>query len=223
MKPEIITRKTSASAPFTYADLDALQKEIAERVLSQDKPGALLLAEVSPVITLGKRGVGGPILESATPQYETQRGGLATYHGPGQWVLFCVDRLDRLVGDSRGVRTAVEGLLGVAYRAASQAMTEEGRSQLRIDVGDRTGLWIGDQKLASLGVQVSRRVLMHGLAINIHRTPESFLGLPNPCGLDVQIAYLEEYCSNSSLSRLMSQVCDSLIQESLQTFWQNQG
>src|SRR5262249_40919581 len=115
-----VRRHRDGSAVWTYSDLDRRQREVAERV-RHGGPGALLLSELAPVITVGRRTASSDLLLSAealgrlgVQKLAVDRGGFATYHGPGQWVLFAVDRLERLTGDRRGVRKAVEGLLGIA-------------------------------------------------------------------------------------------------------------
>lgn len=169
----------------TYAELDRLQREIASRV-REGGPGAILLSELAPVITLGKRALPEKELRLSPAAlshlgigiYPTDRGGFATYHGPGQWVLFIVDSLERLTGDRRGVRRAVEGLLQVAHRAGSRLVP-----QLRIREGRETGVWSQRGKVASVGIHIERGVLLHGLSVNGFATPTSFVGL-RPCGLD---------------------------------------
>src|SRR5690242_283423 len=112
-----IRRHEPPARPWTYALLDARQREIAARV-SAGGPGALLLSEVAPVITVGRRTPAGDVsglgsrdsgarVAFGSEVYPVDRGGLATWHGPGQWVLFAVDRLERWVGDPRGVRKMV--------------------------------------------------------------------------------------------------------------------
>ncbi|MGE0616449.1 MAG: hypothetical protein AB7P04_12490 [Bacteriovoracia bacterium] len=172
-------RRHSKAAPWTYARKDERQRE-----LMRAGEGRFLLSEVSPVITLGRRAGADQLLASpddfasrGVEVLTTDRGGLATYHGPGQWVLFPVFPLARLVGDSRGVRKAVEGLLEIGVRAARQF-----DCPAEIRGGTQTGVWTARGKLASVGVQIVDGWLLHGLAINFFRTPESFFGI-NPCGL----------------------------------------
>lgn len=191
--PSVQIFRHTLHTPWTYADLDRHQKEISDRVLDGGK-GALLISEVSPVITLGRRSKESDLLlppSSLQAQgveiYPTHRGGLATYHGPGQWVIFAVDRLDRLVGDPKGVRLSVEKLLQVALEIAQ----ELGHSSAEIRDGDVLGVWTSQGKLASVGVQIKKGVLLHGLCINGYATPQSFLGI-RPCGLDCSIGYLFE-------------------------------
>jgi lipoate-protein ligase B len=170
--------------PWTYAELDRRQREIAARV-REGGEGALLLSEVAPVITMGRRAGDGELRADrewlaarGISVYPTKRGGLATYHGPGQWVVFAVDSLERLTGDRRGVRKAVEGLLVAAREVGERRL---GRAEIR--EGCELGVWGPGGKFAAVGVHVEQGVLQHGLAINGFRTATSFVGL-RPCGLD---------------------------------------
>ena len=185
-------RRHSPERPWTYALLDQRQREIARAILENDAPGKLLLSEVAPVITLGRRT---PETDLILPTqalqnlgietHQTDRGGLATYHGPGQWVLFAVERLDRLTGDSRGVKQAVESLLEIA-RVVGEA---QGVGPCEIRSGAEMGVWTREGKFAAVGVHIENRVLLHGLAVNGFRTPLSFTGL-RPCGLDAPVSFL---------------------------------
>ncbi|MGZ3689481.1 MAG: lipoyl protein ligase domain-containing protein, partial [Bdellovibrionota bacterium] len=124
-------RRHSAKTPWTYALLEERQREVAHRV-HEGGPGALLLSELAPVITLGRRAEEARELRLSREVLtrrgievlKTARGGLATWHGPGQWVIFAVDRLDRLTGDRRGVRLAVQGLLSAALRVCQSLCPE---------------------------------------------------------------------------------------------------
>ncbi|MEK7690618.1 MAG: hypothetical protein AAB425_06330, partial [Bdellovibrionota bacterium] len=113
----------------------------------------------------------------------TDRGGLETYHGPGQWVVFVVNRLETLTGDRRGVRKAVGFLLQAALRAIQGL--PEGRTAVLVEEGEKIGIWRDPaltEKVASVGISVRKGILHHGLAINGYFTPESFVGI-NPCGI----------------------------------------
>ncbi len=223
VSPQVEVRRHTRAAPWTYAGLDQRQREVADRVRrDSDAPGALLLSEVAPVITLGRRTVPADLLMDEAAYRErgiellaVDRGGLATWHGPGQWVAFAVDRLDRLTGDSRGVRRAVEGLLeaaaGVARRYAPS---------VDLRWGAETGLWLpGSGKLASVGVHVERGVLLHGLSLNVQRHPGSFLGL-RACGLDAQPAFLVgDVGLGTDCGRAFEKVGVELQEALLERFW----
>lgn len=140
-----------------------LQERLRARVL-RGGPEALLLCEHSPVLTLGRSATEADILAGrellATHGVEVQRssrGGQVTYHGPGQLVVYPIVRLQR------GVVAHVEWLAGAAIDlAASYGLSAHFDR-------DQVGVWLGRRKLAAIGVHVSRRVTIHGMAINIRR------------------------------------------------------
>src|SRR3990170_4318779 len=83
--------------PRTYPGLRALQKALVERRAEDRIPDGLILVEHEPVATLGRRGVREDVLDPSLPVYEVERGGEATYHGPGQLVGYPILKLpDRL-------------------------------------------------------------------------------------------------------------------------------
>jgi lipoyl(octanoyl) transferase len=217
--PEVIIRRHSKDSPWTYVLLDRAQREVARRV-REGGAGALFLSEVAPVITLGRRTPKNDLL--AQPgEYasrgieilETDRGGLATYHGPGQWVVFVVDHLEKLTGDSRGVRKAVCALL-----ESAQAVAARFGVQAEIREGTQLGLWTKRGKLSALGIQIEERVLLHGLAFNVRRTPESFWGL-NPCGLKSPVTFLEEELSDAHAPDRFDEVARAFREEASARFW----
>gem|GEM_PF-4779765 len=153
--------------------------------------GAILLSELAPVVTLGRRTPSSELLvnrpalkRGGIDILDVDRGGLATWHGPGQWVAFVVDSLERLTGDARGVRRAVDGLLDSALAVSRRHGIEAAKRE-----GAELGLWTSRGKLASVGVQISGGVLLHGIALNCFRTPTSFAGI-RPCGLDLPVDWL---------------------------------
>src|SRR5438105_3526899 len=94
----------SIEKPWTYSRLDRYQRQIAEQLLADpNAEGKWIISELAPVITLGRRVSSSPTFLVPQEQlsrkgieiYPTDRGGLATYHGPGQWVFFLVDRLEK--------------------------------------------------------------------------------------------------------------------------------
>jgi lipoate-protein ligase B len=187
--------RTSSAKPWTYADLDRRQGEVRAEVLAGGR-GMLLLAEVSPVVTLGFRNTEEDLLLApealrarGIALERTSRGGCATYHGPGQWVAFPVESLERLVGDRRGVRAATERLFDAAL-----AVSRERFPRAEIRTGKEAGVWaepgVAGGKLVSLGLRFEGGVLQHGMALNIFPTPESFHGI-RPCGLEAPVAFLE--------------------------------
>lgn len=158
--------------------------ELQERLCAQVQAGgpeALLLCEHEPVITLGHRATDADLL--APPEallhrgiecIRTSRGGQATYHGPGQLVIYPIVRLSK----DHGVVAHVEAL-GQAVVAVAAGLGVVG-SFCREPVG----VFVGERKLAAIGVKVKRRVTLHGLALNVRaEAAAAFRGaLFVPCG-----------------------------------------
>lgn len=190
--PRVLMRRNTAQSVWRYSELDSLQRQIASQVRSGEA-GTVILSEVAPVITRGRRTVSSDLLVSSDELQargielmEVDRGGLATYHGPGQWVVFPVESVELLTGDPRGVLRIVSGLLEAALRVCKEFDPDaETRS------GAELGVWGKGGKYVSLGVHVEDGVLLHGIALNVLRTPMSFYGL-RPCGLDSAVAFLAE-------------------------------
>lgn len=231
---QIEVRRHCEHNQWTYSMLDQRQKEIAAQVQSGGE-GALLLSEVAPVITFGKRTKAAQENLLFSPSvysklgvdlYQTERGGFATYHGRGQWVLFAVDTLEALTGDSRGVKKAICGLLEIAqnvgrkYLTASKEdrvdMRRSTESRVEIRDGAQLGVWSKKGKLASVGIQIHDRILQHGLALNCFQTEKSFYGL-RPCGLDPEIDYLLD-CEDQ---KKFEEIGNRLIEETKRIFWRD--
>jgi lipoate-protein ligase B len=158
----------------------ALQRRLAEQRAGGQIPDTLVLLEHAPVITLGRRGSRQDVL--APPErlrdlgiavVETNRGGLATYHGPGQQVGYPIADLRRLARDAPSY---VSGLEETIIRA----LAEYGITGFR-DPAAR-GVWTGRGKIAAIGVAVSRGITLHGFAVNLAPDLGHF-ELIDPCGL----------------------------------------
>jgi lipoyl(octanoyl) transferase len=152
----------------------ALQEELVARRLA-DGPDVLLLLEHPPVYTLG-RGADLRHLGTASgdiPVVRVSRGGEVTYHGPGQLVGYPI--LD--LRDHRlDVRWYVGMLEGVLVRVLDDVGIQAGtRPGLR-------GVWVGDRKIASIGVALRRWVTWHGFALNVGADLGGFASI-TPCGI----------------------------------------
>ena len=136
----------------------AWQRRRAEAVASGDLPEIVVLLEHEPVYTQGRRGGRGHVLaELSAPIVDTDRGGDITFHGPGQLVVWPMLRLrERGIG----IAAYIRGLEATAMQIArSYGLTTE-------RVTGRPGVWLGDRKLASVGVRLQAGVSRHGLALN---------------------------------------------------------
>lgn len=167
---------------ISYADALALQEELAGRRKQGEGVDTLLLLEHPHVITLGSRTRHGPshVVASAeelaargVSQIETGRGGDVTYHGPGQLVGYPVLSLKP---DRCDVHAYVRDLETVLIRVAGEFGIEADRAP------GLTGVWVGNEKLAAIGVRISRWVTSHGFALNVS-TDLSYFQLIVPCGI----------------------------------------
>ena len=153
----------------------ALQENLVAELQSGRGEETLVLLEHEPVYTIGRTRDRSSLRQNLPhPVFETNRGGQATFHGPGQLVGYPVLDLSRRGRDlHRYLRFLEDLLIGLS---ASYGVTAQNREGL-------TGVWVGPRKLASLGVGVRKWVSMHGFAINITReSTESFAHI-TPCGL----------------------------------------
>jgi len=164
----------------------ALQKTLVEQRKDGAIPDQLLLLEHPDVITLGVKARNDRSHVLETPEalaargvalFETGRGGDVTYHGPGQLVGYPI--LD-LKPDRCDVHRYVRDLEEVLIRAVAELGVTAGR------VAGLTGIWVGEagreDKLAAIGVRISRWVTSHGFALNVN-TDLSRFGLIVPCGI----------------------------------------
>ena len=157
-----------------YEETHALQQELVEKRLAGEITDTLILVEHDPVVTVG-RGADRAAAEAAgLPIFEVERGGEATYHGPGQVVAYPILALPEGRRDlHRYMRDLEEVVIRVLDELDLVGRREEGK----------TGVWIAERKVASIGVAVRRWVTWHGLALNVHTDLEAFQPF-RPCGLD---------------------------------------
>ncbi|MBC8128343.1 MAG: lipoyl(octanoyl) transferase LipB [Gloeobacteraceae cyanobacterium ES-bin-144] len=172
--------------PLSYEAGLALQQQYVDALLDGSGPETILLLEHQPVYTIGRLRDQSSLRDSTTlpyPVVETNRGGQATYHGPGQLVGYPILDLNTR---SKDLHAHLRKLEDALIHACAAFGVEAGRR-------DRlTGVWVENRKLASIGVGVRKWISMHGFAINI--TQESlppFFAI-TPCGLDgVSMSCLE--------------------------------
>ena len=163
---------------ITYEDALTLQETHVAGVQAREAPETLFLLEHSPVYTIGRTRNQSSLGNSSRlphPVHEINRGGQATYHGPGQLVGYPILDLRNYGKDLHAYLRLIEkSLISVLNEFGVVATAREGL----------TGVWVQDRKIASIGVGVRKWVSMHGFALNV--TPESlpaFLHI-TPCGLD---------------------------------------
>lgn len=165
-----------------YAEVHALQERLVESVRAGG-PEVVLLLEHAPTITLGRaRGAAGSVLvPGEVPVVAVERGGDATWHGPGQLVAYPILRLEGARQDLHDHLRRLE-VAGVSLLAGLGVSS--GRDPRN------TGVWIGEgegaQKVMSIGVAVRGWVTWHGLALNVDLDLGDFARL-RPCGMAADV------------------------------------
>jgi lipoyl(octanoyl) transferase len=167
-----------------YADALALQQRLVEERRAGQIPDTLLLLEHPHVITQGVKHRGslsmGNVVASrellasrSVELFEAGRGGDVTYHGPGQLVGYPIVDLRP---DRCDVHRYVRDLEEVLIRVAGDYGFASGR------VKGFSGVWVGEEKLAAIGVRISRWITSHGFALNVN-TDLAYFNLIVPCGI----------------------------------------
>ena len=167
-----------------YDDAHALQEAFVLARAESLVPDLLLLTEHEPVVTLGRGSSPGSTQVPGLPIVETERGGDATWHGPGQLVGYPILLLPE---SRRDLHAYLRDLEEVVIRA----LADFGVTGERVE--GKTGVWAAGRKLCSIGVAVRRWVTWHGFALNVHADLSDFARF-RPCGLDPALmANLDEF------------------------------
>ena len=153
-----------------------LQKELVKKRQNGQINDTLILAEHEPVYTLGKNADENHILQHPPREvkiYHIERGGNVTFHGPGQLVGYPI--LD-LHNYKKSISYYMRGLEQLIIDTLAEfTVTAERKDGL-------TGVWVGDEKIAALGVRVTRWITMHGFALNVTPDLTYYSGII-PCGI----------------------------------------
>jgi lipoyl(octanoyl) transferase len=155
-----------------YGEALELQKALVQKRAKGEIPDTLVLVEHDHVITLGRKTTPANFKPQDIPVFQVERGGDATYHGPGQLVGYPIVLLT-----DHDVRRHVRNM----EEAITRTVSAYGVGGERLE--GHPGVWVGGKKLASIGVAVVEWVTFHGFALNVN-TDLSYFELIRPCGLD---------------------------------------
>ncbi len=192
-----------------YREVLQVQHVLCQKRRDDEIPNTVLIVEHTAVITLGARQSHNRLLASEEDLMQRKidlvnirRGGGATAHNPGQLVFYPILDLEQLQ-------------LGISeYIRELEAIGTELLGQLAVDAVSRKGLpglWVGDRKVASIGVRVSKAITCHGMAINIYNDLAIFDFIV-PCGLDnvEMTSVLKETGKRRSMARVKKQLAELL-------------
>jgi len=161
-----------------YTDGWELQRRLHGQRVADEIPDTCLLLEHEPVYTAGKRTrpADRPLADPGAPVIDVDRGGMITWHGPGQLVGYPIVKLAEPVDVVAFVRAVEEALIS----ACAEVGVATGR------VAGRSGVWVTgggpDRKVGAIGLRVSRGVTMHGFALNCD-CDLAWFGKIVPCGI----------------------------------------
>jgi lipoyl(octanoyl) transferase len=182
-----------------YARAFELQQQLVRERKQGAIPDHLLLLEHPHVITMGRNGheenllAGGDILERAGIAFHsTDRGGDITYHGPGQLVGYPILDLREWQRDVGAYMRAIEQVI-------IDTLADYGIPSGRIP--KLTGVWVGERKIAAIGVHLSRWVTSHGFALNVN-TDLSYFQYIVPCGLTKPVTSMAELGVRASMDEV---------------------
>lgn len=178
----------TVSAETTYGWVLRLDRADYGRVLSfqrglvrMRKDGfardTIILVEHPPVVTVGRNGHEENFKGLAVEPFFIERGGDVTYHGPGQLVVYFIFNLARRGRDLHLFMDQIQ-------QGVIQALAQYGLAARKDDTN--TGVWVGDKKIASIGIAVKNWITYHGTAINVTTDLADFAAI-NPCGLKADV------------------------------------
>jgi lipoyl(octanoyl) transferase len=202
---------------LNFADWDLIhynlaterQYELVEEV-ALGAPEMVVFCRHPSVVTLGRATEPGDVTGWTGETAETSRGGRATYHGPGQIVIYPILDLKKRERDLHGY---LRGLESAVSRALHQIgiLGAEARTVL-VDELSFTGVWVGDKKIASIGIAVRKWVTYHGCAINFAKDEMAFQGI-SPCGFQRSVMTSVEEILGETNANLRDALKSSLMEQ----------
>jgi lipoate-protein ligase B len=172
-----------------YEEAARRQLEALDSVASGASEEILILCSHHPVVTVGRATTQDDITTWSGETLETSRGGRATYHGPSQLVVYPIVDLRKphpgiperdVHAYLRVLESAtVDSLKELGLTHAEARTTKQGEQSL-------TGVWVGEHKIASIGIAVKKWITYHGMAVNVSDDSQAFSGI-NPCGFKREV------------------------------------
>ncbi len=209
---------TQRLGTIEYAEAHMLQMDFVERRIVGDIKDTILSLEHEPVVTLGKKFPNlRKLQESGQKSWEgyplvySERGGEATFHGPGQIVVYPILKLRQKLGPSGFIRVLEKSIINCLAEYGLCAFTK----------AEATGVWVKDsgsrdRKIASIGIAVRKWVTYHGLALNVDTDLHGF-SVIEPCGFNpsvmINLVDLVPSGRNINMMEVESILLDKLVAE----------
>lgn len=197
-----------------YEQIWALQKELQTQRINNEINDTVLLVEHEPVYTFGKNADENHLLQNYPDEvqvFHIERGGDITFHGPGQLVGYpIIDLHNYKLSISWYMRSLEEVILNTLAYFDITAKRKAGL----------TGVWVQDEKIAALGVRISRWVTMHGFALNVN-TDLHYYDTIIPCGIfEYGVTSMQKI---SGIELVMDEVKQVLVKQFENVFNQKQN
>lgn len=182
------------------------QLELLEVVFEKQTPGYLIFCTHPPVVTLGRATQACDVTDFQGSIIQVSRGGRATYHGPSQILIYAIVNLKHkrknrrpreVVGFLRDFENSLVKVLEF-YKVTAQGKSLQ--KKLVNSETDETGVWVGNQKIASLGIAVKKWITYHGAALNIDHDPNAHQGI-KPCGFEPSVMTSLEKILDKKISK----------------------
>ena len=181
-----------------YGKCLELQRKLRDMRIADEIGDTLLLVEHTPVLTMGRRGQNDNVVvseeflkENGIDVHWVERGGDVTYHGPGQLVVYPIFNL---IHFGKDIHTFVDNLIN----SISTVLKDEFNLNAHREEGKHTGVYIGTDKIAAIGLAIRRWVSMHGFALNVNTDLSHFRWIV-PCGLgDRGVTSVKEQIGNEA-------------------------
>lgn len=204
------------------------QDELVQKIIAKQESEKIIFCSHPPIVTLGRGTKPGDVYAWKGETMEVNRGGRATYHGPSQIIAYPLISLggpdDFYVEKKippRDLHQYMRALeQSVLLLLKDLGISSEGRSvqkQVGEEIPDEaTGVWVGSQKIAAIGIAVKKWVTSHGIALNVYNDPEAFQGF-YPCGFQTsQVTNIEAQLKvKPDAIQLQQQWCKHILQSVL--------
>jgi len=158
-----------------FADVHRDMVALLDQIHRRESPGEVWLLEHEPVYTAGRATPANELTDDSIEILLIERGGKVTFHGPGQLVIYPIVRLPH-----RDVRRWLRALESFGMAICERFGLEAHPS------ADGTGVFVGERKVASIGVHIKHWINLHGIAVNVDMDL-GFFECVRPCGLDPRV------------------------------------
>jgi lipoyl(octanoyl) transferase len=213
-----------------YREAFRRQEELVQKIIDKETSEKIIFCSHPPIVTLGRGTKPGDVFAWSGDTIEVNRGGRATYHGPSQIIAYPLISLggdDDFFTDKkipprdlhqymRALEQSVQLLLSeMGIVSQTHALQKQvGSSELE----EATGVWVGDKKVAAIGIAVKKWITSHGVALNVDDDAAAFQGF-YPCGFQAsQVTSLEKLVQKKLDRKHLTQRWEAILKERLFKF-----